>query len=153
MTLNPVESGMIARVGYDPARALLTAVMKDGSAYDVAPVTDAEYIAFMTANSKGQHWHHVLASRATRSAGASIALREPRVIGGTGEGNAVTLDTFDPDESCCGREIARAGKSGVLKSLQSWECPKCGTEWKPRAVGPVRHWEPQAAVMIFRGPR
>ncbi len=60
------------------------------------------------------------------------------------------LDTFEPDDSCCGREIAKAARSGVLASLQSWECPKCGCHWEPSLIGGIRHWSARPAVAVFR---
>lgn len=60
------------------------------------------------------------------------------------------LDTFEPDDSCCGREIAKAARSGVLASLQLWTCPKCGLDWAPQLMGGIRHWTPRPAVAVFR---
>lgn len=75
-----------------------------------------------------------------------VRLREPQPLQPPGP-----LDTFEPDASCCGREIAKAARGNVLQALQSWECPKCGCEWYPGLVaGAVRHWQPKPAVMVFR---
>jgi hypothetical protein len=73
-----------------------------------------------------------------------------RSPGGTSEHAKadVPLDTFEPDE-CCGKHLAKALRH-LSSSLESFACPKCGTEWRPTVKGPLRHWEPQAAVMIFR---
>lgn len=60
-------------------------------------------------------------------------------------GPAQIVNTFEPDE-CCGKGLTLA----TLKDLQSWECSKCGAEWKPTDYGTVRHWVPTPAVMIFR---
>ena len=60
------------------------------------------------------------------------------------------LDTFEPDDSCCGREIAKAARSGVLASLQSWECPKCECHWEPSRIGGIRLWSARPAVAVFR---
>lgn len=62
---------------------------------------------------------------------------------------SATLDSFEPD-TCCGSAISKAARSGVLGSVTSWECPKCGMEWQPAQVGSIRHWSPTPAVMIFR---
>ena len=60
------------------------------------------------------------------------------------------LDTFEPDDSCCGKLIATAGRSGVLASLQLWTCPKCGLDWASQLMGGIRHWMPRPAVAVFR---
>lgn len=148
---------MIARVGYDPDLLHLRAVMRDGSGYDVAPCMEDEFAAFMAASSKGSHWHKVFAARAYRSsegkergadyqAGADtggtntppvLRLREPQA-----------LHTFEHDD-CCGPSLARALRSGDMATAESWTCPNCGEEWKPRTVGQARHWEPHPAVMMI----
>ena len=66
---------------------------------------------------------------------------------------AVPLDTFEPDDTCCGKAIAKAARAGVLKSLQSWECEKCGCAWSPKINGGVRHWSPVPAAILFGGKR
>lgn len=78
----------------------------------------------------------------------TIRLREPAIPDATGHPG--TLDTFEPDDSCCGREIAKAARSGVLASLQSWECSKCGCHWEPSLIIGVRHWSARPAVAVFR---
>ena len=80
------------------------------------------------------------------SAGEAIRLREPVI-----QTPAVNdyLDSFEPDE-CCGKSLTKAANEGVLKSLTRWSCPKCGADWEPRMVGPVRHWSLSAPVAIFR---
>lgn len=78
-----------------------------------------------------------------------IKLREPAVVPDA-TADAGPLDTFEPEEGCCGREIAKAGRAGVLKSLLSWDCPMCGCAWTPQTLGSVRHWTPQPAAIIFR---
>ena len=74
----------------------------------------------------------------------TIRLREPAPL------RVAPLDTFEPDDSCCGREIAKAARSGVLASLQLWTCPKCGLDWAPQLMGGIRHWTPRPAVAVFR---
>ena len=79
----------------------------------------------------------------------TIRLREPGTVPDA-TGYQGPLDTFEPDDSCCGREIAKAARSGVLASLQSWECPKCGCHWEPSLIGGIRHWSARPAVAVFR---
>ena len=76
-----------------------------------------------------------------------VAAHPPQTVGETPKD---LLDTFEQDETCCGKEIAKAGRAGVLASVISWNCPKCETEWVPTVNGPIRHWAPVAAVMIFK---
>jgi hypothetical protein len=77
-----------------------------------------------------------------------VKLREPAAIPDA-TGQAEPLDTFEQD-NCCGTHLAKAGRSGVLASLTSWECPRCGTEWVAKISGPIRHWCPTAAIAIFK---
>ncbi len=94
-------------------------------------------------------------------AGESIRLREPqstimrdvKINIPMPDGVAIPaelLRTFEPDK-CCGRLIANDAVNGRL--LKAWTCPKCGMEWKPRAVAGVEHWSPAPAVMVFSPAR
>ncbi len=143
MTLNPVDSSMIASVGYEPDSRLLRAVMKDGAVYDVQNVDVTAFAAFMASRSKGAFWHSSFRARAFA---AQIKLREPETTGNDRKQMEVTR-TFEPD-ACCGRQIAKSALAGTLGAL--WECPKCGCVWKPRTVGAVEHWEPHPHIMVFR---
>lgn len=88
-----------------------------------------------------------------------IRLREPAPVeketgaeesqSGAASGQLGPLDTFEQD-NCCGAHLAKAGRAGVLASVTAWSCPKCETEWVPTVNGPIRHWAPVAAVMIFK---
>ncbi len=148
MTLNPVDSSMIASVGYESESRLLRAVMKDGAVYDVQNVDVTAFAAFMASRSKGAFWHSNFRARAMAT-GGEIKLREPATSHFPPSNEAAKPEvtrTFEPDR-CCGKplqDVARAGKLG-----DSWDCPKCGTTWKPRIVGSVEHWEPHPAIMVF----
>lgn len=54
---------------------------------------------------------------------------------------AYSFQTCEPDP-CCAPPLQKAMDAGALDAAETWECPKCGCEWKPRMVGPIRHWEP-----------
>lgn len=97
-----------------------------------------------------------------------VRLREPVVLGNLSElskqfpdavmpdpeRETISLtDSFEPDGGCCTARIMKSSRDGVLKSLTSWECQKCGTEWTPTSAGMFRHWSPKPAVMIFGGKR
>jgi len=56
-------------------------------------------------------------------------------------------NSYEPD-TCCGKHIVRAISEGKLDAADSWECPKCGLEWKPRVVGTLRHWEPHPVLLV-----
>ena len=59
------------------------------------------------------------------------------------------LSTFVPDD-CCAKPLGRALASGKLDAAESWSCPKCGCDWKPRMVGEIRHWEPHELIAVLR---
>ncbi len=63
------------------------------------------------------------------------------------------LDTWEPEDTCCGKNIAKACRAGLLKSLQSWTCPACETPWLPHGDGRVRYWTPQSTMVLFGGRR
>lgn len=60
----------------------------------------------------------------------------------------ISLNTHEPD-ACCGKHLSKALRSGLLDSLDTWMCPKCGMEWQPRMVETLRHWEPHPVILIF----
>jgi hypothetical protein len=53
-------------------------------------------------------------------------------------------------DPCCSKPFSKASLSGALDDLNYWLCPKCGTEWKPRKIGTIRHWEPVTFAAILR---
>lgn len=147
MTTNPVESSMISRVGYDPDTQLLRAVMRDGTAYDCAPVSEAKYAAFMVSPSKGNHWHHNFADSAWRS-----------LIRGTGEPLVPTIQLQEPlpsgpletfaEDVCCAPRLQRA-----QRTEDKWTCPKCGSTWKAVQVGALKHWSPEPHFFVIHTGR
>jgi hypothetical protein len=79
----------------------------------------------------------------------SAEQNQSRATSGTGKPEGAPLDTFEQD-NCCGVALSKAGRAGVLAALTSWDCPRCQTQWTPAVTGPIRHWTPAAAVMIFK---
>jgi hypothetical protein len=70
------------------------------------------------------------------------------------------LNSHEPDE-CCGKALSKALLSGSLDTANSWECPKCGQEWRPKltkfipgdgaltlAPDPIRHWTPHVYMEV-----
>lgn len=57
------------------------------------------------------------------------------------------------EDPCCQAPLSKALASGALDNAASWECPKCGCEWRPRIVGEgigaVTLWEPHVYCAIF----
>jgi hypothetical protein len=53
-----------------------------------------------------------------------------------------------PDDPCCAKRLTRA--LHVTPNIQTWECPKCGCEWKAVDSHDVRAWEPVVAIEVFR---
>ncbi len=141
----PVESALIARIGYDPATKVLQATMRNGTVREVAEVNSLEYAEFMASPSKGKHWLHYFRARAktvekVEKCGESVE-EKPEVMVVPGP-----LQTFHDDDCCTSRLMdAVALRPGVT----AWTCPKCGAEWIPRLVGPVRHWEPRSSVEVW----
>ena len=59
------------------------------------------------------------------------------------------LNIADADP-CCGRPLAKAFLSGTLDTALTWECPKCGCEWRAEVVGEgMRHWYPVVYTAVF----
>lgn len=136
MTFVAVASGMISIVGYDAELNHLQAIMRDGAVYDVSPCTQSEYDAFMKARSAGIYWNVTFRHRAVRS-GKDESKIKP------------ALQTFAPDP-CCSKPLSKAIRGGTLDKANSWTCPNCGCDWKPKLVGTVRHWEPEVLAVVMR---
>lgn len=55
------------------------------------------------------------------------------------------------DDPCCSRPFQQAARGGALDNRMTWDCPKCGTEWKMvRCDGFTYRWEPRSAVTKFK---
>ncbi len=138
-----VESALVARIGYDPATKVLQATMRNGTVREVTDVNSLEYAEFMASPSKGKHWLHYFRARAkTVERESSNPAEKPEVA------EPGLLQTF-ADDPCCTRGLAAELTGRPL--MDRWICPKCGSEWIPRLVGTVRHWEPKCEVQVWPG--
>lgn len=60
------------------------------------------------------------------------------------------LNTVERDE-CCNKRWQKAANTGALDTAESWECPKCGTVWKPSIIEKtIRHWEPEQTAQVIQ---
>jgi hypothetical protein len=66
------------------------------------------------------------------------------------ESNA-PLHSHEPD-TCCGAAISKALRSGLLNTVERWECPKCGMLWTPEMHGEIKHWMPRPYFQVVRHP-
>ena len=58
-----------------------------------------------------------------------------------------TLNVIE-SEGCCLKRFAK--EADKLDSAKSWTCPKCGVEYQPVMVGPVRNWVAHIYVSLVR---
>ncbi len=58
------------------------------------------------------------------------------------------LNTADYDDCCKPLERYR----DVADMFDFFICDKCGCEWQPVMIGPLRHWRPVPAVLVFQAP-
>ncbi len=58
--LEPVESSMIAEIGYDRKKQTLRVLFNNGAAYDYPTFTERDWAAFSEAESKGAHFHRAI---------------------------------------------------------------------------------------------
>ena len=64
------------------------------------------------------------------------------------------LDVQIPSEEmtgCCLTAWQKLALAGRLAGVDSWQCPKCGSEWRPRKVGGgMRVWAYRSNIEVFR---
>ncbi len=61
VTLNPMDSRMIAAVGYDPEQRYMLVLFNTGKAYEYYDIPPEEYNGLLTAESKGGYMReHIL---------------------------------------------------------------------------------------------
>ena len=154
MTTEAVESSMIARIGYEADLRFLRVVMRDGSVYDLAPVTAAEWQEFQSAPSKGVYWHRVFAARAFKSGERKESAETPRAAGGSEyvqKTESPAYTEVPEQDDCCNKPFALASRAGKLAGVTVWTCPKCGCDWTSRDAGAgVRHWTPDVQFEVLR---
>lgn len=62
------------------------------------------------------------------------------------------MHTFQATDDCCDKALAedlRAERIG--DTVERWECPECGCEWRRLMVNGVAHWMPYEVVVIIGG--
>lgn len=147
MISTPVTSTLIKALHYERDQKLLQVEFHAGVAVSLAPFSAEEFVAFLSAESKGRHYHKFIAPRLKGEAGTasweqpaptSIALKEPLPLG--------PLETFQHDD-CCTKHLQKADRAGI----QNWECPNCGTPWEKVQRGELFNWEPRPSFFIVRG--
>lgn len=118
---------------------------KDGSKYS-ARVGWEVYREFLSAPSKGRF----IAKNLT---GKLLRICEP-VMEPVSEASGVVMapvlgpvNSIDEDE-CCAGGLSRALLAAA--ELQSFTCPKCGTDWKPADVDGFRRWSPLVSFAILK---
>ncbi len=139
MEMKPVESSNVAAIGY--ADNTLTVRFRNGSEYEYPGVTQQQYEDLMAAPSKGKALQGLVALRAGVTLKSKPA-KEANVSG--------TLIHTTQADGCCGKHLNNASLSGVLDKMEPFSCPRCGTEYKPTAQGPLVLWEAQCSVMVFK---
>lgn len=53
------------------------------------------------------------------------------------------------DDPCCSRALAKQLRQHP-EFQGPWECPKCGSEWRPITVEAVRHWTAHSYIEVIR---
>lgn len=154
MEMMPVESSNIQAIGFDSGS--LRVRFRDGSEYDYADVTQGQHAAFLDAPSKGKWLNEFVIGRSGRKTQPTIALREPRkparrdmFHGSMDEQAESTIIHSTQAEGCCGVALNAGALSGKLDNAESFTCPKCGAEYKPKAFGPLVSWEYQIDAVVF----
>lgn len=76
---------------------------------------------------------------------AAIAPSEPKPT------NDPKLLHVGNDDDCCRAPFQRDAREGKLDSRITWDCPKCGTEWKMgRCDGFLYHWTARVPMAVIR---
>ncbi len=143
MEMKAVNSSNIVAIGYESG--LLSVRFKSGAECDYSDVPAEKVGLLMTANSIGGYFSSEIRGRYELVRNTPPALLDDR-LGLTRELVAplpMPMITAEPDDCC---KPMRCD----LSKLQTWECPECGCEWRPTVVGPLRHWRPVPAVLVFQ---
>lgn len=138
MEMKPVESSNIVSIGYEDG--LMVVRFKSGEEFQYPGVTAQQHADLMAAPSKGKALNGLIALRA----GVTLkSASKPKVSAG---GPIHTSQA----EGCCAKHLNNASLSGKLDKLEPFECPRCGTEYRPKVHGPLVNWEADCEVLVFR---
>lgn len=133
-----VQSSNVAAIGFD--NGLMRVRFRDGAEYEYPDITEAQHADLMASPSKGKALNALITVR------AGVVLkshRKPEVSAG---GPIHVLQA----EGCCAKHLNNASLAGSLDKLEPFTCPKCGTLYTPKAVGPLVNWDATVEVLIFR---
>ena len=130
----------VAAIGYIAERQLMRVRYHDGRVYEFQPIRQTEYEAVLAAPSKG---------RAVAMLSRDMPCEENRVLRQqpSRDGGLSSLNVIE-SEGCCVRHFAKV--AATLDNAELWTCPRCGVEYKPQMVGPVRNWVAQIHLSIVR---
>ena len=65
--------------------------------------------------------------------------------------DARILHMMAEEDPCCSKHFQKDGRAGILDNRMTWDCPKCGTEWKmARMYGLVNLWVAQPSMVTGR---
>ena len=138
MNMIPVESSNIAAIGFKDG--LMRVRFRDGAEYDYPDITAKQHAELMLSPSKGKALNALILVRAGVVLKSS---KKPEVSAG----GPIHVSQA---EGCCAKHLNNASLAGAMDKLEPFECPKCGTLYTPRAVGPLVNWDAQVEVLIFR---
>lgn len=145
MTMTSVESSNISAIGYESG--LMRVAFKNGKEYEYPGVTAEQYAAVMAADSKGKSINALVAELA----GVVVLKKRNIVLDPSLEtGMRGDLVHTSQAEGCCAKHLNNASLSGALDMLAPFSCPKCGTEYRATAHGPLMLWEASVDVLVFK---
>ena len=133
-----VQASNVAAIAYDADIYTLAIRYRDGLVYVCPNVSATAFGALATSNNKDKiiskmvaHWIRITEGGA--SAKAPSETKDP-------------FEVIDEDASpCCHERFRKFPPTDI-----GMTCPKCGTQFVPEMVGPVRHWRIKAAFAVVR---
>ncbi|WP_341893755.1 KTSC domain-containing protein [Ferrovibrio terrae] len=66
LVMNPVKSSNLSAVGYDPESKTMRVEFNGGARHDYSGITPEQFTDFMSAESKGKHFHKNFRSRSSK---------------------------------------------------------------------------------------
>jgi KTSC domain-containing protein len=137
--MTAVESSNIAAIGF--ADGLMRVAFKNGNQYEYPGVTAEQHAAVMAAPSTGKAINALVAER------AGVVQLKSGVVSPLASGGPIHSNQA---EGCCAQHLNNASLSGALDKLEPFSCPKCGTEYRATAHGPLMLWQAQLDVLVFK---
>ena len=137
MDFQEINSSNVAGVAWEDGT--LHVKYRDGGIYS-CPATAAEHADLLASPSKGTHLALHFRTRLKITGKDQPAPPAAAV--------AQELATHD-DDLCCSGRLSKALRAGQLDGKYSWECPKCGVEWRAKRIDGIKHWAPHCPVLRF----